>query len=183
MVSDAFLKQLREMRNDEKFVKLVVDSFGERVFSDNAFISWLSRKLGFDYPIYFKRKIQTWKENNFMETRGTTTRPLEEHQTIFDDWIENSIPSVDMRNGRDNVKMKCNEYEKRYINIINDRHPMEVKKKRGKKVYVATRRVATCTVRRLQRKLEEKNNVNASLGLLMHFKPFFITSPTDKVHV
>ena len=95
-------------------------------------------------------------------------------------WIENSIPSLDFQNGRDSVKMRYDKYERRYANLNNDKHPLQQKVKRGVKVYVASRRVATCTIRKLRSKIMSEKGVNISIGLLSYLKPFYITNPTDK---
>lgn len=69
---------------------------------------------------------------------------------MYDLWRENSIPSVNFRNGRDTVKMRYNKYDCQYLNLKNDKHPVQEKAKHNVKIYVATRRVATYTVQKLK---------------------------------
>ena len=153
---------------------LLKDTFGDKLH-DKEFFAWLSKKLDFKFPSYLKRKIMRWEENEYKEKRGSSSLSLKDKQYIYDLWIENSIPSVNFRNGRDSVKMRCDKYERRYVNQNNDKHPVQQKLKRGVKVYVASRRVATCTIRIMSEK-----GINISIGLLSYLKPFYITNPTDK---
>ena len=80
---------------------------------------------------------------------------LEDKQYIHDLWIENSIPSVDFRNGRDSVKIRYDKYKRRYVNQV----------KCGDKLYVASRRVATYTIRKLRSKIMSEKGINISIGL------------------
>ena len=75
--------------------------------------------------------------------------------------------------------MRYNTYERRYANLNNDKHPAQQKIK----VYVASCRVATCTIRKLRSKIMSDKGISLSNGLLSHLKPFYITNPTDKEKV
>ena len=97
--------------------------------------------------------------------------------------VENSIPSVDFRNGRDTIKIRHDRYDARYENITHEKHPVKEKLKRNVKVFCATRRVATCTVRKLKAKLLTEHGLNVSLGAISYLKPFYITNPTEKEKV
>ena len=96
-----------------------------------------------------------WEENEYKEKRGSSSLPLEDKQYIHDLWIENPIPSVDFRNGRDSVKMRYDKYKRRYVNQV----------KCGDKLYVASRRVATYTIRKLRSKIMSEKGINISIGL------------------
>ena len=113
-----------------------------------------------------------WEENGYKEKRGSSSLSLEDKQYIHDLWIENSIPSVDVRNRRDSVKMRYDKYDCRYPNLNNDKHSVQQKVKHGVKVYVASRRVATCTIRKLRSKIMSEKGINISTGLLSYLKPF-----------
>ena len=115
--------------------------------------------------------------------RGSSSLSLEDKQYIHDLWIENSIPSINFRNGRDSVKMRYDKYERRYANLNNDKHPVQLKVKRGVKVYVASRRVTICTISKLTSKIMSEKGINISIGLLSYLKAFHITNPTDKEKV
>ena len=149
---------------------------------DRDFVSWIAKKVRFQISKFLERKINRWKENNFKENRGRRQIALEEKQQVYDQWIDDSIPSVDFRNGRNTIKIRHDTYERRYKGLKNDKHPLKVKHKRGMKVYAASRKVAACTVRRLRKKLMKKNLL-VSVGTIMNLKPVFITTPTDKEKV
>ena len=89
---------------------------------------------------------------------------LEVRQYVNDLWIENSIPSFDFTNGRDNVKMGYTKYDHQYPN--RDKHPTQEKAKCVVKVYVATHRAATCTTRKLKFKIFSEKGINISISLL-----------------
>ena len=117
--------------------------------------------------------------------RGSSSLSLEDKQYIHDLWIENSIPSINFRNGRDSVKMRYDKYERRYANLNNGKHPVQQKVKHGVKVYVASRRVTICTIRKVRSKVMSEKGINISIGLLSYLKAFHITdyNPTDKEKV
>ena len=120
IVSDAFIKHLLNLReNNSEFVVLLKDTFGDKLH-DKELFAWLSKKLDFKFPSYLKRKIMQWEENEYKEKRGSFSLSLEDKQYIQDLWMENSIPSVDFWNGRDSVKMRYDKYEHRYANLNND---------------------------------------------------------------
>ena len=48
------------------------------------------------------------------------------------------------------------------------------------KLFTATRKVMTCTIRKLQVKLFAKYKMNVSTGTIFKLKPFFISFPTEK---
>ena len=156
-----FARKLRESDSDF-FVVSLKDTFGDQLH-DKEFFAWLSKKLDFKFPSYLKRKIMRWEGNEYKEKRGSSSLSLKDKQYIYDLWIENSIPSVDFRNGKDSVKMRCDKYERRYANLNNDKHPVQQKLKRGVKVYVASRRVATCTIRKLRSKIMSEKGINIIL--------------------
>ena len=175
-----WILKLRE--NDSGFVVLLKDTFGDKLH-DKELFAWLSKKLDFKFPSYLKRKIILWEENDYKEKRGSSSLSLEDKQYIHDLWIGNSIPSLDFRNGRDSVKMRYDKYERKYVNLNNDKHLLQRKVKCGFKVYVASHRVATCTIRKLRSKIMSEKGINISIGLLSYLKPFYITSPLDKEKV
>ena len=76
-------------------------------------------------------------------------------------WIENSIPSVDFRSGRDCVKIRYDEYDKKYKHL-NNKHPVETKKKT---------------------KLLHEGGYNIASGSIWNLKPFYLSGATDKEKV
>ena len=79
--------------------------------------------------------------------------------------------------------MRYDKFDRRYKELANGKHPVKDKAKRDVKVYVASRRMATCTIRRLKSKIFSEKGLNISIGLLHYLKPFFVTNPTDKEKV
>ena len=65
---------------------------------------------------------------------------------------------MDCRNGREFVKLRKMEYLQHDDGISNS-PPLEEGKKRGTPVYMATRRVVTCTVRKMQQLIKEKYDI------------------------
>ena len=95
IVSDAFIKHLLNLReNDSEFVVLLKDTLRDKQH-DKEFFAWLSKKLDFKFPGYLKRKMMCWEENEYKEKRGSSSLSLEDKQHIHDLWIGNSIPSAD----------------------------------------------------------------------------------------
>ena len=61
IVSDAFTKHLLNLReHDSEFVVLLKDTFRDKLRNED-FFAWLSKKLGFKFPCYLKRKTMLWK--------------------------------------------------------------------------------------------------------------------------
>ena len=100
-------------------------------------------------------------------------------QKICDEWLENSITTVDRRNGRDCTKIRKSVYLEQYKDLVNDIIKEETCK-RGIKSLTATRKIMTCSKRKLQTKLFEMHNISASLRTIYNLKPFYISFPTEK---
>ena len=65
-----------------------------------------------------------------------------------------------------------------YEDVIN-----EEASKRGTKLLTATRKVMTCSIRKLQTKLFEKHNINTSLGTIYNLEQFYISFPTETENI
>ena len=105
---------------------------------------------------------------------------LDVRQIIYDEWLENSIYTADRQNGRDTVRIRKIQYLEQYNGIKNTPELSESKNKRESTYYVETRRILTCTVRNLQKKIKTKYDIDASLGIILKMKPFFLTYATEK---
>ena len=183
-VVNSLIKRLVQLRNEKKYsalYQLISDIFCDDL--DNSdFLSWLCKRMDIKYS-YFITRFNAWRKNDFKDVRGKHSKVTPEmSQNIYDLWIENSIPSVDCRNGREFVKIRKSDYVKRYGNITNSPQ-LEENKKRGTIVYITTRRVVTCTVRKMKSLIMEKYDYNVSLGKINYLKPFFLTTPTEKEKV
>ena len=101
-------------------------------------------------------------------------------QLVYDEWIDNSIYTVDRRNGRECVQISELNYSQQYTGLV-EHPPLQTElSKRGVAMLVATTLISTCTVRKLQIKLEQKHNVKLSIGAIMKIKPFYVTYATEK---
>ena len=67
-----------------------------------------------------------------------------------------------------------------YGNLVNEINLEETKSKRGTTIYSSPRRVATCTIWKLQTKLLEKHDITISMGKILSLKPFYVTYATEK---
>ena len=70
-------------------------------------------------------------------------------------------------------------YLEQYKDLVNDIIKEETSK-RVIKSLTATRKVMTCSIRKLQTKLFKMHNISASLRTIYNLKPFYISFPTEK---
>ena len=133
------------------------------------------------YPYYLLERLKTWSNlSACTETRVRSGISKANRQLLYDEWVENSIPSVDCRNGRQIVNIKENKYNSIYSDI-EPRYSIEAtRNQRGADVISCLRRVSTCTVERIQSKLLGKYNLDVSIGSIMNMKPFLLKNPTEK---
>ena len=101
-------------------------------------------------------------------------------QKIYDEWLENSITTIDRRKGRDCTKIRKPVYLEQYKDSINEDVIKKETSKRGIKLLTTTRNVMTCSIRKLQTKLFEKHNISISFGTIYNLKPFYISFSTEK---
>ena len=102
---------------------------------------------------------------------------MESKQLIYDTWLTNSNITVDRRNGRDQVLMKKDEFDKRYIELVaKDIEIKETTDKFGIKRMKAPQYIATATVREIKRKLNDK----FSRGTICNYRPFFVGVATER---
>ena len=70
-------------------------------------------------------------------------------------WVENSIPSTDGRNGRNEVNLSKKEYIKKYDTLQSDIMEMHGKRnKRGKLIISSGRRVYNKSITKLTFRIE-----------------------------
>ena len=96
LLNDHLEKQ--KAKNFAQFHKLLYELFDEKL-QDNIFICWLARKLGIQ-PFILQTQCAHWKNNTFLETRGCKKLSNEIKQKVYNEWLENSIITIDRRNGR-----------------------------------------------------------------------------------
>ena len=115
-VYNAFIDSLNKIKSTPKeFYKLINDSFSDdlEVFQ---FSKRLSKNLGIIHNRFLTR-LELWKKNSFVDSRGNKSLILGMQQMIYDEWIENSIPSV--VNGKQLLHIKV--YFKSFNGIKNER--------------------------------------------------------------
>ena len=175
-----FIDYLIQKKNDSKsFYKLISRSFSDNINNED-FSRWLSRKLGIQHHLFVSRLLK-WTLSSFQETRGRKAAPLDTRQTIYDEWLSNTIPCV--LNGCETVKLRKSNYLKRYSGIVNNPPLTETTNKCKVTFYEATRGIITCTVKELQYKLLTKHGINVSTGTLLDNKPFFLSYANEKERV
>ena len=181
-ICGGFIKYLTKLKDENKdimFSKLVMESFSEDL-DDEDFVRYLSKKLSIK-PCRLLMKLMNWKEKCFVETRGRNKLDTEIQQTVYDEWLNHCIPSVDDRNNRSTVKMSTLLYKKIYGDIKHEAGVLrETKNKRGRSQIEASRLARTITVIDLKKKLEKKHDIHISPGKIWYLKPFFATNPTEK---
>ena len=75
IVSDAFTKHLLNLReHDSEFVVLLKDTFRGKLHNKD-FFAWLSKKLGFKFPRYLKRKTMLWKRMSIRKREAPSVCP------------------------------------------------------------------------------------------------------------
>ena len=78
------------------------------------------------------------------------------------------------------VRIRKAEYYKNFYDIDDCDNVNLEKSKRGVNYLIATRHVATCTIRKLQSHLKEKYNIEVSSGTVVKMKPFYITYASER---
>ena len=179
-VCHAFIDYLIQKKNNSKsFYELISRSFSDNINNED-FSRWLSRKLGIQHHLFVSRLLK-WTLSSFQETRSRKAAPLETRQTIYDEWLSNTIPSV--VSGSETVKLHKSNYLKRHSDIVNNPPLTETTNKHKVTFYEATRGIITCTVKELQDKLLTKHGIKVSTGTLLDNKPFFLSYANEKERV
>ena len=96
--------------------------------------------------------MSKWITSNgdIKENRGRGGFSNEEKQVIYNTWNQNSIITVDRRNGRDQVNVRVNDFVSRYNDIVETEPMVFTKNKRGVEIVQSTMKIATKTVREIK---------------------------------
>ena len=92
-------------------------------------------------------------------------------------WIKNAINSTDWRNGRNILKTRKMEQYRTSTNSNID--IKEFKNKHDQSYPSANGMVISCTVRSILQQLKEQG-VTVSYGVVLSWRPFFVTFVTEK---
>ena len=68
--------------------------FGDNIFNDKALLSYLTTNLGYSRPARLLELMTKWKASSFMKTPKQLSM-------IHNEWVTNSVVTVDRRNTRD----------------------------------------------------------------------------------
>ena len=140
---------------------------GEQLYNQD-FQKWLSKSLGFRRNRFFSR-LRLWLDDEKYDKRGRPCIDVNIKQLIYDTYINNSIISVDRRNGRDHVTMSLKMFNKRYNGI----HCSKVSISEDN-MKVSAPRYASCqTTNKIRQIVNTKVNTNISYGIYQKLHPFF----------
>ena len=91
---------------------------------EDDYLKWISKQLNMKLSI-LKQKLEE-HNNGFEENRGRRKLTIDTRQKIYDEWLENSIESVDCRSGRQEVRVGKLVYLQKYDDLIHS-PPLEEK--------------------------------------------------------
>ena len=150
-----YLKESKpnKYRANHMISTFLFDVFGENLLDDEDLIKFLSKELKFTRPSKLKKVLFHWKDSEYMKKPGNSLSDFEK-QAIHNEWMLNSIVTVDRRNGRDTRLIREKEFNNRYSGI---EIPTEVMLKpitqRGSNYYSGIRHVQTCTTKDIRNKV------------------------------
>ena len=101
--------------------------FGNKMTNED-FLKCLANKLSIGHSEFIVY-VQNWRKINFLEVRGLTEMRLEIKQKIYNVWVENSINSMDCRNGRNMINITKCKYLSLYQQLENKIVKVEERKK------------------------------------------------------
>ena len=146
---------LQHLKNSPKMPKaqlcsMLYNIYGDELFEDEL-MDWVSKRIN-------RRKqrvheaMSKWITSNgdIKENRGRGGFSNEEKQVIYNTWNQNSIITVDRRNGRDQVNVRVNDFVSRYNDIVETEPMVFTKNKRGVEIVQSTKKIATKTVREIK---------------------------------
>ena len=172
------IKKKRDAHSDA--VKYIQQMFPDLI-DDQYFIQWLANKIrtrSHHLSELLKEKDRTWKPRNSIHD--------DQHQKIYDFWLQNSTQSVDRRSGWDKVKILKEEYVKLYTDI-HDPNIEEERKlwKSGleKIIFSALRKIYMKPVRELHQKFLSTSTSSCSKTTFFTYKPFYIKPPTERENI
>lgn len=174
----AFLKSIKcfSIENRKLFCSILNGVYGDEI-SDNNILSRLGKCLD-TRP---QRILHILEKD--IEKRGKHRElSFDIKSLIFSTWNRNSIVTVDRRDGRDVVTIRKDNFDSIYTDLVipNDIVFEEAVSKRGISIVKTTKRIATKTVRQIKNELKTKHEVDLAIGSIVKFKPFYITSPSER---
>ena len=108
--------QISSYRANNKIAKYLFEIFGEDHLNDNDMSEFLSKELKFTRTSRFKLILQNWKDCNYIK-KPSRVLTLFVKSTIHNEWLANSVVSVDRRNGRDMARINKVEFDEKFSGI------------------------------------------------------------------
>ena len=182
-----FLKYLKSIymaniTTNASFAREIVKVFGPEIFEDKGLLNHILSKSVPEKRIKhicrIKASLKVIYDNNFeMKRKQLITNEVK--NLIYQKWLDpaNSIVTADRRNNRDQVLIKRDIFHTRYPSIT-DTNLKEVTSKRNVLSYSAVRHISTTTVRAMQKKLKDEDDVKVSIGTIVQLKPYYIGQPS-----
>ena len=106
--------QISSYRANNKIAKYLFEIFGEDLLNDNDMLDFLSKELKFTRT--FKLILQNWKDCNYIK-KPSRVLTLFVKSTIHNEWVANSVVSVDRRNGRHIARINKVEFDEKFSGI------------------------------------------------------------------
>ena len=133
------------------FHKVLLELFGENL-KQEKFVRWLAEKLNVLGKQLFDG-IEKYCENQYSETRDC--QKIQSQQAVYDMWLQNSIPSNDVRNGWNIISISKRRYLPHTDLSTKDYIVDELINKHGQKLVSVNKLIATA---KLGIKCKLKNN-------------------------
>ena len=143
-------------------------------------MAWLAKSLNMK-TIRLREMITKYNDINTKTSGRLNTKECLE---IYNFWKDNSITSVDRSNGRDIVrvaKVKFLQKYKHFHDLGNEEEQVVLKKTANKKQWVkGPRKVYSKPSRDLYLEYVNKNGSSVHFSTFYKYKPFYVTSPTER---
>ena len=118
-----------------------------------------------------------------VENRGKANElNLEVKKSIYATWNNNSIVTVDRRDGRDVVSMREDDFNLKFSNLDSPSRIVieNFVSNRNKKMVRTTKRIVTKTVIQIQNEVEIKCGYKVSIGSVVNYKPFYVNVASER---
>ena len=176
---DGVIKHLVARKHQSNYLfATLYEFFGAQLLNDEGLQCWLRKSLGMR-KMRFETRLWNWLMPSTNSNKRSEWQMFPHGQIIFDAWIANSTISVDRRDGRDTVKMKMEEFKRKYYGIETTLVTGLINK-RNTDMAKAPRYMAHLSVRKMQEMILEKHQIKVSIGSVFNFQPFFVTTPSQR---
>ena len=166
---DGVLKHLSNKKHDSNYLFSTLYSYlGDHLLNEK-FRSFIQQRLRCRKN-RFDQRLFDWLTPSTKTKRGRPSHSDDTRQVCFDMWVENSIISVDRRDGRDVIKIPRTAFENQYYGI--ETSLVTFSTKRNVEVAQAPRYLCTVSAQKMLEKIKQALNQNISYGSVVNFCPF-----------